>query len=47
VTAVHTDPVDLNGLTEDKNVRVTAYLSNSQLRFKDSPDVTVKVTVAR
>jgi hypothetical protein len=47
VTVLHTDPVDLNGISEDRNVRVTAFLTNPQLRFKDSPDVTVRVTVAR
>ena len=26
VTVLHTDPVDLNNISEDKNVRVTAYL---------------------
>jgi len=44
---LRTDPVDLSNVNEDKNVRVTAFLPNPQLRFKDSPEVTVKVTVAR
>jgi hypothetical protein len=47
VTALRTDPVDLNGLSEDKNVRVTAYLPNSQVRFKDPPEVTVRVSLAK
>jgi hypothetical protein len=47
VIVLRTDPVDLNGVFEDKNVRVTAYLPNAQLRFKDAPEVTVKVTVAK
>jgi YbbR domain-containing protein len=47
VTRLRTDPVDLNGITDDKRVRVTAYLPNSQLRFKDPPEVTVQVSVAR
>jgi len=47
VSAVHTDPVDLNGISEDKNVRVTAYLPSSQLRFTESPEVTVRVLVAK
>jgi YbbR domain-containing protein len=47
VTVLHTDPVDLNDMSEDKTMRVTAYLPNSQLRFKDSPEVTVKVSVAK
>jgi YbbR domain-containing protein len=47
VSALRTDPVDLNGLGEDKNVRVTSYLPNSQVRFKDPPEVTVRVTVAK
>jgi hypothetical protein len=47
VTSLHTDPVDLNNVAEDKNVRVTAYLPNSQLRFKESPEVIVKITVAK
>lgn len=47
VTMLHTDPVELNGISEDRSVRVTAFLPNPQLRFKDSPDVTVRVTVAR
>jgi hypothetical protein len=47
LSAVRTDPVDLNGITEDKNVRVTAFLPNSQVRFNESPDVTVRVAVAK
>jgi YbbR domain-containing protein len=47
LSALHTDPVDLNGITEDKNVRVTAFVPNSQLRFKEPPEVTVRVAVAR
>jgi YbbR domain-containing protein len=44
---VRTDPVDLTGITEDKNVRVTAYLPNAQLRFNESSEVTVRVAVAK
>jgi YbbR domain-containing protein len=47
VSALRTDPVNLNGISEDRNVRVTAFLPGSQLRFKDKPDVIVKVSVAR
>ena len=47
VTVVHTDPVDLNRITEEKNVRVTAFLTNGQLRFNESPEVTVRVMVAK
>jgi hypothetical protein len=47
ITSLHTDPVDLNNVSEDKNVRVTAYLPNSQLRFKESPEVIVRITVAK
>jgi YbbR domain-containing protein len=47
VITLRTDPVDLNGLTEDKSMRVTAYLPNSQLRFKEPPEVTVKVSVSK
>ena len=47
LSALRTDPVDLNGISEDKNVRVTAYLPNSQLRFNESPEVTVRVLVAK
>jgi YbbR domain-containing protein len=47
VTVLHTDPVNLNGLSEDKNVRVTAYLKDPQLRFKDPPEVTVKVSITK
>lgn len=47
IATLRTDPVDLNGLSEDRNVRVSAFLPNSQLRFMDSHDVTVKVSVAR
>jgi hypothetical protein len=47
VATLRTDPVDLNGISEDRNIRVTAFLPNPQLRFKDSPDITVRVTVAR
>jgi YbbR domain-containing protein len=47
VNVLRTDPVDLKGIAEDKNVRVTAFLPNAQLRFKDPPEVTVKVSVAK
>jgi hypothetical protein len=47
ISALHTDPVDLSSISEDKNVRVTAYLPNPQLRFKASPEVTVRVLVAK
>ena len=47
VSSLRTDPVDLNGVSEDKNVRVTAYLPNSQVRFNESPDVTVRVLVGK
>ncbi|HEY3836130.1 MAG TPA: CdaR family protein [Bryobacteraceae bacterium] len=47
VISLRTDPVDLTGLAEDKNARVTAYLPNSQVRFKDSPEVTVKVSLTK
>jgi YbbR-like protein len=47
VTVLHTDPVDLNGIYQDTNMRVTAYLHNPQLRFIDSPEVTVKVSVKK
>lgn len=48
VNRVRTDPVDLNRITEDQNVRVTAFLpNNAQLRFKTPPDVVIKVSVAR
>lgn len=43
VTVLHTDPVDLNGITDDRSVRVTAFLPNAQLRFQGSPEVMVKV----
>jgi len=47
LSVLRTDPVDLNGISEDKNVRVTAYLPNSQVRFNESPEVTVRVSVAK
>jgi hypothetical protein len=47
VTFLRTDPVSLNGLSEDRSMRVTAYLPNSQLRFNDPPEVTVKVSVEK
>ncbi len=47
ISAVRTDPVDLNSITDDKNVRVTAFLPNSQVRFEASPEVTVRVLVAK
>ena len=47
VVTLHTDPVDLNGISDDRSVRVTAYLPNAQLRFQNSPEVTVKVLVAK
>jgi hypothetical protein len=47
VTTLRTDPVDLNGVSDDRNVQVTAYLPNAQLRFQNSPEVTVKVLVSK
>jgi YbbR domain-containing protein len=47
LSTLRTDPVDLNGISEDKNVRVTAYLPNSQVRFQGAPEVTVRVLVAK
>jgi len=47
VAFLSTDPADLQSVLEDKNVRVTAYLPNSQLRFQGSPEVTVRLTVAK
>lgn len=47
VTAVRTDPVDLDHLSDGKGVRVSAYLPNAQLRFLGSPEVTVSISVGR
>jgi YbbR domain-containing protein len=47
VVLLHTDPVDLDHVSDDKTVRVSAYLPNAQLRFEGSPEVTVRVSVGR
>jgi len=47
VTLLHTDPVDLNAISGNKNMRVTAFVPNAQLRIQGTPEVTVKVTVTK
>ena len=44
---VRTDPIDLDHVSDERTVRVSAYLPNAQLRFLGSPEVTVKVSVGR
>jgi YbbR domain-containing protein len=46
VTTLRTDPVDLNGMTADRNVLVSVQLPNSQVRFKSQHQITVKVSVS-
>lgn len=47
VASVPTDTIDVSGLKEDKNMRVSAYLPNAQLRFQGSPEVTVKISIGK
>jgi len=45
VEAVQTDPIDLRGEVGDRSFSSTAFVSDPYLRFLDSPEVTVHVTI--
>jgi hypothetical protein len=45
VASVHTDPLTLQPEAGTNSYRVEAYVDDARVRFQDSPQVTVKVTV--
>jgi YbbR domain-containing protein len=45
VASVHTDPLTLQPEAGTNTYRVEAYVDDARVRFQDSPQVTVKVTV--
>jgi YbbR domain-containing protein len=47
VTGAETDGIDLSGITASADIRVNAFISDPQVRFEDSPEVTVKVTIEK
>ncbi|MGI8988454.1 MAG: CdaR family protein [Bryobacteraceae bacterium] len=47
VTSVATDPVYLGSVTKDGDFRVSAFVDEPQVRFFDSPEVTLKFHVAK
>ena len=47
VTSVRTDPLSLRPEVGTSSYREEAYVSDARVRFQDSPQVTVRVTVAR
>jgi YbbR domain-containing protein len=47
VEAVQTDPIDLRGEVGDRSYSTTGFVSDPYLRFVDSPEVTVYVTIRK
>jgi hypothetical protein len=47
VKNAETDAIDLNGVTEGKEFKVNAFITDPQVRFEVSPAVTVKLTVEK
>jgi YbbR-like protein len=47
VTSAETDALDLSGVTESREIKVNAFISDPQVRFEMSPVVTVKLTVEK
>ena len=47
VTSVRTDPLTLKPQAGTNSYRAEAYVSDGRVRFQDSPEVTVKVTVRK
>src|SRR5580700_10224284 len=43
VTSADTDAIDLSGITASRDIKVTAFISDPQIRFEVSPIVTVKL----
>jgi YbbR-like protein len=47
VSSAETDAIDLSGITESKDIKSNAFLSDPQVRFEVSPAVTVKLTIEK
>jgi hypothetical protein len=47
VTNAETDAIDLSGITTNQELKVTAFISDPQIRFEVSPIVTVKLTIEK
>jgi YbbR-like protein len=47
VASAETDAIDLSGITENKEIKVSAFISDPQVRFEVSPVVTVKLVVEK
>jgi YbbR domain-containing protein len=47
VTFVQTDPIDLTGTVSNGEFRVSAYVSDPQVRFESSPIVVVRVMLEK
>lgn len=47
ITSVQTDPIDVKPEAGTTEYRVATYVNDSRVRLRDSPRVTVKVTVGR
>jgi hypothetical protein len=47
VASVHTDPLTLKPEVRTSRYRLEAFVNDARVRFQDSPQVTVKVTVGK
>jgi hypothetical protein len=47
VPGAETDAIDLSGVTESREIKVNAFVSDPQVRFEVSPVVTVKLTIEK
>ena len=47
VPSADTDAIDLSGVTDSREIKVNAFLSDPQVRFEISPLVTVKLTIEK
>jgi hypothetical protein len=47
VISAETDAIDLSSVTESREIKVNAFISDPQVRFEMSPVVTVKLTIEK
>jgi YbbR domain-containing protein len=47
VTGAETDAIDLSGITENREIKVNAFIADPQIRFEVSPAVSVKLTIEK
>jgi hypothetical protein len=47
LASVHTDPLTVKPVVGTNRYRMEAYVNDARVRFQDSPQVTVKVTVGK